>query len=105
MGKWRFEFSENGLRGSVGQCWVRLGVSAWTGQVERVLPPSRGASGRVGPRCTTPPCTRDRVILLEARLEEITRLASAPDFAATAAALSELGDRRATLLFPGAFAE
>ena len=50
MGKWRFEFSENGLRGSVGQCWVRLGVSAWAGQVARVLPPSRGASGRGGNR-------------------------------------------------------
>jgi len=39
MGKWRFEFSENGLRGSVGQCWVRLGDSAWAGQVERVYRP------------------------------------------------------------------
>ncbi len=50
MGKWCFEFSENGLRGSVGQCWVRVGVSAWAGQVARVLRPSRGASGRGGNR-------------------------------------------------------
>jgi hypothetical protein len=48
---------------------------------------------------------QDRAKSLKARLDEIEHLASAPDFSETAAALHELGRRRARLRFPGAFPE